>query len=109
MDRLVSTLDRRGLCALTAVGRRSPQKSAYGMCSSRDQGPRLPALKRDLKPLRNRACDFVLDREDIFHLTIITLRPQVISVRGIHQLCGDAQPVVSSAHTSLENGAHVQL
>src|SRR5215469_17466528 len=33
----------------------------------------------------------------------------MISVRGIHQLCGDAQPVVSSANTSLENGAHVQL
>ena len=75
----------------------------------RTRDPPFSALKRGLKPLRNRACDLVLDREHIFHLTIVAPRSQKISVRAIHQLCHDAQTVVSSAHTCVERGAHVQL
>src|SRR6516162_8337311 len=33
----------------------------------------------------------------------------MISVRGFHQLCRDAQTVVSSAHAPLKNRAHFQL
>src|SRR5215469_8202106 len=33
----------------------------------------------------------------------------MISIRSRHQLCRDAQTVVSSSHTALENGAHLEL
>src|SRR5215831_4740153 len=33
----------------------------------------------------------------------------MISVRSGHQLCRDAQTVVSSSHAALENGAHLEL
>src|SRR6516225_1644276 len=33
----------------------------------------------------------------------------MISIRSTHQLCRDAQTVVSSSHTALENGAHLEL
>src|SRR6516225_11944826 len=33
----------------------------------------------------------------------------MISIRSTHQLCRDAETVVSSPHTALENGAHVEL
>src|SRR6516225_2538246 len=33
----------------------------------------------------------------------------MISIRSTHQLCRDAQTVVSSAHTALENAAHLEL
>src|SRR6516165_12764735 len=33
----------------------------------------------------------------------------MISIGRRHQLCRDAQTVVSSSHTALENGAHLEL
>src|SRR6516162_6325692 len=33
----------------------------------------------------------------------------MISIRSTYQLCRDAQTVVSSPHTPLENGAHLEL
>src|SRR6516225_3238811 len=33
----------------------------------------------------------------------------MISIRSTHQLCRDAQTVVSSSHATLENGAHLEL
>src|SRR6516225_4807753 len=33
----------------------------------------------------------------------------MISIRGTNQLCRDAQTVVSSPHTALENSAHLEL
>src|SRR5215475_13673759 len=33
----------------------------------------------------------------------------MISIGSRHQLCRDAHTVVSSAHTALENGAHLEL
>src|SRR6516162_5394503 len=33
----------------------------------------------------------------------------MISIRGTNQLCRDAQTIVSSPHTALENGAHLEL
>src|SRR5262249_15595874 len=33
----------------------------------------------------------------------------MISIRSRHELCRDAQMVVSFSHTALENGAHLEL
>src|SRR6516164_327834 len=65
--------------------------------------------KCDLQSLGDRLRDFLLNRKHILHLTLVALRPLLISIRGTYQLYRDAQTVVSSSHTALENGAHLEL
>ena len=50
----------------------------------------------------------VLDPEDIGQLAVEGIRPEVIAVGGVDQLCGDADPVAGLADTSLQQRTHVQ-
>src|SRR5215469_9744438 len=73
-----------------------------------DQGLAVP-WKCDLQSLSDPLCNFLLNRKHILHLTVVALRPQMISIRSRHQLRRDAQTVVSSSHTALKNGANLEL
>src|SRR5207253_498241 len=75
---------------------------------SLDKGLLATTFQRNLQPFRNRARDLVLNLEHILHLAVVTLRPQMVSVRRIHQLRRDAQTAVSSSYASLKNCSHVQ-
>jgi hypothetical protein len=53
--------------------------------------------------------DFVLDREDVGQLAIVTLGPYVITVRHAAQLRGDPDAAAGATHAALENGIDVQV
>ena len=73
------------------------------------RGPRLPG-GADLRPQLggHRLRDLVLDREDVVHLAVEPLGPDLVSVRGVDELRGDAKPGSRPAHASLEHGVHLQ-
>ena len=64
--------------------------------------------KRDLQPLDNRARDLVLHVEDVFELAVVPLGPQLIAVRRVDELRGDAHARARLAHAALEHVPHLQ-
>src|SRR5205085_6856037 len=61
------------------------------------------------KRFRNVLRDLVLNREDVFDLTIVSLGPELISICDVDELHADADFISHLAHTSLENGGHLEL
>ena len=59
-------------------------KNGVLICSGHPIG-----VMRSEKPYEN----FVLHVEDIFHLAVVTLRPQMITIRGANQLHCDSQAI----------------
>src|SRR5687768_12316889 len=59
--------------------------------------------------LHYRLCYVVLNRKDVFHLAVVALRPQMISVGDVHELCGDAQLVSHLPDASLEHRRNLEL
>src|SRR5262249_58913900 len=53
--------------------------------------------------------DVVLYLEDVIHLAIVSLRPEVVALGGADELGRDAYLVAASAHRTLEHVGHVQL
>ena len=72
--------------------------------------PRLRRLggQRDLKGARNRLGDVVLDGEDVGQFAVVAFRPQVITVLGVNELCGDADASARPAHAAFEDGADAE-
>src|SRR5438094_5696669 len=70
---------------------------------------RLLAAECDLQPRRDRLGDLVLDREDIGHLAVVPLRPQMVSIGHLHELDADPQPVPRLAHAALEHRRYLEL
>src|SRR4029078_6076180 len=70
----------------------------------------LLALAQDhAQRFHNRLRDIVLDRENIFDLAIVSLRPQMISVRNVDELARYSKPVAHFSDTALEHGRDLQL
>src|SRR5215468_3392073 len=67
-------------------------------------------LRRQLHLQRRRNClrDFVLYRKHIDHLPVVTLRPEVIPIRGVDQLRGYPDPVSRAPNAAFQNRSHVQ-
>src|SRR5205085_12496396 len=47
--------------------------------------------------------------ENVFYVTVIILRPEMITIAHIDELCRDAQFLAGFAHASFQDRAHVQL
>ena len=54
------------------------------------------------------AGEFVLHREHVFDLAVVTLRPQVVAGRGLDELRRYTDPVAAFAYAALEDVAHVE-
>jgi hypothetical protein len=54
------------------------------------------------------ARDLVLHGEDVAHVAVVAIRPQMRLGRGVDQLHGDAEPSVRAAHAALDDVAHTQ-
>src|ERR1700694_5605680 len=54
------------------------------------------------------ACHLILDGEDVLHLAVVALGPQVEPVAGLEQLDGDADMVAIPPYAALENVARIE-
>ena len=63
----------------------------------------------DAKRFHDRLRDIVLNSEDILHLPIVPLRPELISISNVDELRGDAKAIAHAPHTSIENGRYLEL
>ena len=57
----------------------------------------------------NRQRDFILNVKDVFHLTVVAFRPQMITICDVDKLRRDAQPIAGFAHAAFQHRADVQL
>src|SRR5436190_6049456 len=62
-----------------------------------------------LERLRNRLSDLILERKDVPKLTLIGLRPEVVSVRRVDQLRNDPNPIAVAPHASLQDRGDVEI
>ena len=64
--------------------------------------------KRHFQRGRDGLGDFVLHVEQVRHLAVIALRPEVIAVARVDELRGDAEARPGSPHAAFENGGDAQ-
>ena len=57
----------------------------------------------------NCTCDFILDREHVLELSVITLRPAMPAGGAVDGLSSDADAAASALNAALEYVAHAQL
>src|SRR5207249_9485465 len=62
---------------------------------------RLAAVQRDLQPSRDRFRDLILDSEDVGHVAVVALRPEMVAIAHFHQLDGDPEAIPSLADAPL--------
>src|SRR5262245_8742364 len=65
--------------------------------------------QRRLDRLHDRSSDVVLNGKHIFHFPVVALRPEVITVGNVDQLCRNPQTLSRAAYASFKNGPNVQL
>src|SRR5689334_13186838 len=65
--------------------------------------------QHDLEGVDDARRNLILNREHVFHLAIISLRPQLEACRDIDELRRDAQAIACLAHASFENSVHFEL
>ena len=56
----------------------------------------------------DRARDLVLDLEDVFHLAVVALRPEMVAVGHVDQLRADPDPLAGLAHAPFEHALNVE-
>src|SRR5882762_8887298 len=56
----------------------------------------------EFQSLDDRCGDFVLQREDVVEVAVVTLGPEVIVARPVHQLGGDPYAATCFAHTAFQ-------
>ena len=66
-------------------------------------------VQRNLQGLRDVACDFILNLEDVENAPVIGLGPNVSTAFGFNQLRRDAQLVAGFSDASLQQMAHAQF
>src|SRR5262249_467964 len=62
-----------------------------------------------VKPLRNAPGNLILKLEEVLHLTIIALRPQVEPAASINELHSNADTVACTAHAAFQHIRHIEL
>src|SRR5437016_12652488 len=58
---------------------------------------------RDRQCLDHRSCDLILDLEYVVELSVIGLRPEVITVVGADELGGDTQMIACLTNAAFED------
>ncbi len=100
----------RGVRSVPQVGL-SAQVQVVRLCiagtAALDQLPLLPA-QADAQRSNELLRDLGLDREDVAEIPVIALRPQVIAVRGTHELRGDPHALTRLADAALEHRAYTE-
>ncbi len=71
--------------------------------------PVLRSEQRDFQRLSDGPSDFFLDSEDIFQFAIERSRPELNSVRSVHECSYDTHSIALLAHRAIQKGAHTQL
>src|ERR1700751_4457801 len=69
----------------------------------------LVTFERDLQPIRNREGDLVFKGEDVLHVAVITLRPQLKPICHIYQLGGNPDSVSCLPDASFQDRRDAQL
>jgi len=59
--------------------------------------------------LRDALCDFVLNLEHVLQFLIVTLGPNVITVRRLDELSCNTQPASRLTNTAFQNGFDAQF
>src|SRR5207244_11992528 len=67
------------------------------------------SAKLYLQSLHDLLSHVALKIENVLYVTVVILRPEMITVAHIDELCGHAQFVPGFAHASFQDRAHVQL
>ena len=76
---------------------------------SRDDRALFPREQPDLQRSGDREGDLVLDFEDVLHLPVVPLGPEVIAVRDAHELGGDAEAGPGAADAPFQHRSHPEL
>ena len=68
----------------------------------------LISQQRQLQLVHDRQGDFILNGKNVFHLTIILFRPEVIAIRDVHQLHPGTKPRSDLLDTAFKHRGHTQ-
>src|SRR6266496_3007527 len=64
--------------------------------------------ERETQRVNDTAGNFILDREDVFDLSVEPLRPQLVTIPRVDELDGDADTVVSFPDAALKQSVHTK-
>jgi hypothetical protein len=64
--------------------------------------------ERETQRVNDTAGNFILDREDVFNLSVEPLRPQVVTIPRVDELDGDADAVPSPPDAALKKRIHTK-
>ena len=73
------------------------------------QEGRLLALQLDTQRLDDGSRNLVLDREHVFKLTLVGLRPENVAGGYLNKVCRDPQPIIGLPHASSKNRVDFEL
>ncbi len=65
--------------------------------------------ERHLQAIGDGTGNLVLDVEDVLQLAIVAVRPELESVRRVHELHGHAHPIARSADAALQDRGNAQF
>jgi hypothetical protein len=69
----------------------------------------LPFGEMDLELIGDGGGDFILDGEDVGHLAVVTLGPEMVSIRGLDELGRHADAVTGLADAPFQNMLDAEL
>src|SRR5207244_1507144 len=64
--------------------------------------------ERETHRVNHTAGNFILDREDVFDLSVEPLRPQVVTIPRVDELDANADPVASLPDAALKKRLHTK-
>jgi hypothetical protein len=105
LDGVVQTVDRATVLELEAP------KVVVVRLGGRRSSPLALSRRKNAHLQRGHhgAGDLVLDGEDIGQVAVEGLRPELVAIRGVDQLRGDAQSGAGLADASFQDMGHVEL
>src|SRR5687767_4774625 len=111
IDRPLKMADRFDDITAEAVEENAGLEEFFICLDARRRRPdEIAAPAKCQSELRCDGCsDLLLHGEHVGQLPVELLRPEVIAVRNLYELCGDAQPISRLADTSFEHVCDVQL
>src|SRR6266513_3689685 len=80
---------------------------AFGRCF--EETGLLALGEREAERVNDTASNLVLDREDVFDVSVKSLRPRVVTIPRVDELDGDADAVPSPPDAALKKRIHTKL
>ena len=65
--------------------------------------------QNELESVDDVGRDLILNLENVFHLSVVSFRPEVVACRNVDELSRDAESLACFANASFEHRAHVEL